>query len=274
MEKDFKVLCNQIRIEKGKKEMQKYLLECCVDSVESAIAAQKGGADRLELCGNLIIGGTTPSVELYRAVRKNTDIPIHVLLRPRFGDFLYTAYELEILYEEVKLFSSEGADGLVIGCLKPDGELDIEAMKRMIELGKGRKITLHRAFDVCKNPLKALEQAIELGVDTILTSGQEDSCMKGMDLLNTLQKKIEEEKNSICIMAGGGVNAQVIQSFLEKTSLSTFHMSGKITIPSKMIYRNERVNMGLQGISEYEIWRTEEENIKKAKDVLKGKMMN
>ena len=120
--------------------MQKYLLECCVDSVESAIAAQKGGADRLELCGNLIIGGTTPSVELYRAVRKNTDIPIHVLLRPRFGDFLYTAYELEILYEEVKLFSSEGADGLVIGCLKPDGELDIEAMKRMIELGKGRKI--------------------------------------------------------------------------------------------------------------------------------------
>ncbi len=159
--------------------MQKYLLECCVDSVESAIAAQKGGADRLELCGNLIIGGTTPSVELYRAVRKNTDIPIHVLLRPRFGDFLYTAYELEILYEEVKLFSSEGADGLVIGCLKPDGELDIEAMKRMIELGKGRKITLHRAFDVCNNPLKALEQAIELGVDTILTSGQENSCMKG-----------------------------------------------------------------------------------------------
>ncbi len=268
------MLCNQIRIEKGKKEMQKYLLECCVDSVESAIAAQKGGADRLELCGNLIIGGTTPSVELYRAVRRNTDIPIHVLLRPRFGDFLYTAYELEILYEEVKLFSSEGADGLVIGCLKPDGELDIEAMKRMIEFGKGRKITLHRAFDVCRNPLKALEQAIELGVDTILTSGQENSCMKGMHLLNTLQKKIEEEKKSICIMAGGGVNAQVIKSFLEKTSLSTFHMSGKITIPSKMIYRNERVNMGLQGISEYEIWRTEEENIKKAKDVLKGNRMN
>lgn len=253
--------------------MQKYLLECCVDSVESAIAAQKGGADRLELCGNLIIGGTTPSLELYHAVRKYTNIPIHVLLRPRFGDFLYSPYELEILYQEAKLFTSEGADGLVIGCLTANGELDTPVMKQIIEIGKGKRITLHRAFDVCKNPERTLDQAAEMGIDTILTSGQENSCIDGMTLLNTLQKKIEENNYSIAIMTGGGVDAQVIEKFIENTSIYTFHMSGKITMESAMTYRNERVNMGLQGLSEYEIWRTQEEKIKRAKEVLRKKLL-
>ena len=131
--------------------MNRYLLECCVDSVESAIAAERGGADRLELCANLIIGGTTPSPALYRAVRANTHIPVHVLLRPRFGDFLYTPAELNILKEEASYFAKEGANGLVIGCLTPDGRLDKKAMQEIISLAPGCHITLHRAFDVCRD---------------------------------------------------------------------------------------------------------------------------
>ena len=108
---------------------KKYILECCVDSVESAINASNGGADRLELCGNLIIGGTTPSLYLFEEIRKNCDIKIHVLIRPRFGDFLYTNYEKQIMKKEIELFRDAGADGIVVGCLDENGDIDFELMK-------------------------------------------------------------------------------------------------------------------------------------------------
>ena len=152
------------------------ILEVCVDSVESAVHAEKGGATRLELCADLIIGGTSPDEDLFLMVRERVNIPIRVLLRPRFGDFLYSADEFELLRRQVKRFAGLGADGVVIGVLQPDGMLDEQRMAELIALAGGCGVTLHRAFDVCRDPFATLAAAKELGVDTILTSGQKACC--------------------------------------------------------------------------------------------------
>lgn len=157
-----------------------------MDSVESALAAEAGGADRLELCAGLIIGGTSPGLALFEQVREVCGLPVRVLLRPRFGDFLYTDYEFRIIRREVELFREAGADGIVIGCLQADGSLHMEQMKELVETAGGMGITLHRAFDVCADPIRAYEQAWELGIDTILTSGQEKDCLAGLPLLKKL----------------------------------------------------------------------------------------
>lgn len=131
-----------------------YILEVCADSVQSAIAAQEGGADRIELCSGLVIGGLSPSAAMFRLVKKYTDLQVRVLLRPRFGDFCYDEYEFEMLKEEAEMFRSLGADGIVIGILRPDGALDMERMEELIEVADGTGITLHRAFDVCRVLMK------------------------------------------------------------------------------------------------------------------------
>lgn len=244
---------------------EKSILEVCVDSVESAIAAAEGGADRLELCANLLIGGTTPSVALFNEIRKVTDIPIRALIRPRFGDFCYTDYEFSIIREEVKTFKALGADGVVIGILTPDGSLDMQRMKVLMEEAKGIPVTLHRAFDVCANPYEALEQAKELGIDTILTSGQKNNCIEGKELLKELVGLAGEDIN---ILIGSGVNAEVISELASYTKANHFHMSGKMNVESEMNYRKEDVAMGLPMMSEYIIWRTDKEAISDAKNVL------
>ena len=159
--------------------MTDFILEACVDSVESALAAARGGASRLELCGSLVIGGTTPNPWLFQEIRKHTDIRIHVLIRPRFGDFCYTNEEFVLIREAVKEFRKLGAEGVVIGCLKPDGTMNMEQMKILMEEAEGMSVTLHRAFDVCADPYETMEQAISLGIDTILTSGQKNVCTLG-----------------------------------------------------------------------------------------------
>ncbi len=249
--------------------MKLYLLECCVDSVESAIEAEKGGADRLELCANLIIGGTSPSLALFHRVKENTSIKINVLLRPRFGDFLYSDYEFHILKDEVKMFRAAGADGIVIGCLKADGTLDINRMEELIKEAGNMCITLHRAFDMTSDPFEALEQARQLGVDTILTSGQKNSAIEGKKLI---QKLIEKAGEDLDILIGSGVNAEVIQSLLNDTNAYAFHMSGKETIESEMTYRKEGVSMGLPMMSEYEIWKTSSGKIRAARETLNSKI--
>lgn len=241
------------------------VLEVCVDSVASAIAAEKGGGDRLELCSNLIIGGTSPSPALYQEVRKHTSIPIRVLLRPRFGDFCYNDSEFEILKEEVRIFQKLRADGVVIGILKPNGVLDMERMKMLCELAGDMTITLHRAFDVCKDPMKTLEQAKHLGIDTILTSGQKNNCIDGKELLRDLVKCAEDD---IEILIGSGVNAGVISELAPYTGAMAFHLSGKKECNSAMKYRKDDVAMGLPLMSEYIIWQTDEEMIRQAKQSL------
>lgn len=245
--------------------MKKPLLECCVDCVESALAAKQGGADRLELCANLLIGGTTPDINLYHRIRETCDILINVLIRPRFGDFCYTDEEFEIIRRDVKMFREAGADGVVIGILKPDGSLDVERMAILMEEAKGMSVTLHRAFDVCSDPMLALRQSKELGIDTILTSGQKNTALEGRDLLTTL---VREAAGEIDILIGSGVKDSVIEPLAKQTGATSFHMSGKITLDSPMVYRKEDVSMGLPLVSEYTIWQTSAEEIAKARAVL------
>lgn len=245
--------------------MKSYMLEVCVDSMESALAAIRGGAKRLELCQDLIVGGTTPSIELLRMIKEVSDITIHVLIRPRFGDFLYTEYEYQRMCREIKAFANAGADGVVIGSLRADGSLHEEQMKGMIAAAGDCKITMHRAFDVCADPFAVLEQAKKLGIHNILTSGQEKSCLEGADLL---AKLVKAAGNEIKILGGAGINPDVIAKLHEKTGITDFHMSGKVTLDSGMMYRNPRVSMGMPGLSEFEIWQTAEENVKKAIQVL------
>lgn len=249
----------------GGNDMSAYLLECCVDSVESALIAAQNGADRLELCSNLVIGGTTPSLSLYNRIREQINIPIHILIRPRFGDFLYSEEELQVILGDIRLFAENKADGIVIGCLAPDGSLDVEAMKRLTDAAHGMSVTLHRAFDMCRDPYEALEQARELGIRSVLTSGQADSCQHGIPLLNSLHEKAGQ---NLHILAGAGINADTVSILLRETSLTHFHMSGKRIVQSGMRYRNCRVSMGLKGMSEYEIWQTDPEAVRAVRRLL------
>lgn len=240
------------------------VLEVCVDSVESALAAARGGATRLELCANLILGGTTPSPALFDAVRAATGLPVHVLIRPRFGDFLYTEWEYRIMCREVEEFARRGANGVVIGALRPDGSLDPEKLSGLIAAAKGLRVTLHRAFDVCRDPMEALEQAAGLGVDTVLTSGQQADAWAGRALIGQLLAAGRAE-----ILIGGGVNAAVIRDFRQLLpEAEAFHLSGKQVLESGMTYRNPAVSMGLPGISEYQLWRTGEAAVRRAADAL------
>ena len=245
--------------------MRPYALEVCVDSVESAIAAAQGGGTRLELCSNLVIGGTTPSLELFREVRSCTKIDVNVLIRPRFGDFHYTDHELSIMCREVEAFAGAGAHGVVIGCLHRDGSLDLPKMRSLIRAAGECHVTLHRAFDVCRDPFTVLEQAAELGVDTILTSGQEGDCWTGRALLAQL---MEQASRGMNILIGAGVTPEVIARMLPLMPARQFHMSGKRVLESEMTYRNPRVSMGLPGISEFQIYRTDAGEIHKAAQLL------
>ncbi len=247
--------------------MGRYTLECCVDSVESAMAAEEGGADRLELCAALVTGGISPGLALFEQVRECCRLPVRVLLRPRFGDFLYTKYEFTILRKEAELFREKGAEGIVIGCLREDGSLHLERMKELMKAAGGMKITLHRAFDLCADPAAAYEQAGELGIDTILTSGQKSSCLAGLPLLKQLSE-LQRKNGGPQIMAGAGVTPDVIRQFLVETDITSFHLSAKKTVESSMRYRREGVPMGLPMMSEYHIFRTDSQVVAEAGKVL------
>lgn len=244
-----------------------YILEVCADSVQSAIAAQKGGAGRIELCADLVVGGTSPSPALFKQVRKYTDLKIRTLLRPRFGDFCYDEYEFQCIKEEVEMFRELGADGVVIGILRPDGSLNMEEMEELVKAAGGMGVTLHRAFDVCRNPYEALEQCVSMGIDTILTSGQKSSAWEGRELLADLLKK---SAGRIDILAGAGISPEVIEKLAPCTGIRSFHMSGKVVKDSRMEFRREGVPMGIPGFSEFDIWQTDEENVRRAVKVLEG----
>lgn len=243
-----------------------YILEVCADSVQSAVSAQEGGADRIELCSGLVIGGLSPSPALFRQVRRYTDLKIRTLLRPRFGDFCYDDYEFQTLKDEVEMFRDLGADGVVIGVLNPDGTLNMEQMKELKDAAGSLKVTLHRAFDVCRDPCEALEQCAALGIDTILTSGQKSSAWEGRTLLSELS---EQADGRVEILAGAGINPGIIRKLAEYTGIRAFHMSGKKILDSRMEFRREGVPMGIPGFSEFEIWQTDTEQVRQAAGVLK-----
>lgn len=247
--------------------MKDYTLEVCADSVESVLAAESGGATRIELCRNLVIGGTTPDSGLVRQIRKYSDIRIHVLMRPRYGDFLYSDHEFEIMKDEISMFRELGVQGIVIGMLCADGHLDTDRMNVLKETAGDMSVTLHRAFDLCADPMEAMEQAIQMGIDTILTSGQRECCVEGAELLAKLQEK---SAGRIVIQAGAGVDKKAVEYLYKKTGIRAYHMSGKKISNSAMEYRRMGVCMGLPSISEYELMNTDEDKVREVKELLEG----
>lgn len=230
---------------------QRSKIEICANSVESAVKAQEGGAYRVELCAGIPEGGTTPSfgdIRMARQLLQKTKL--HVIIRPRGGDFLYSKLELDIMLHDIKVARQLGADGVVFGCLTAEGNVDVPAMKMLMNAVGDMSVTFHRAFDMCKNPQEALEQIIELGCNRILTSGQEPNAVKGIPLLKELVKQAD---GRIIIMPGCGVNPSNILQIAEETGASEFHFSGRSTYESGMIYRNPKVSMGgTVKIEEYE----------------------
>lgn len=217
-------------------------VEICANSAESAFRAQQGGACRVELCAGIPEGGTTPSWGEMRAARRLlTSTRLHVIIRPRGGDFLYSDLETRIMADDIRAAREAGADGVVLGCLTPDGEVDMERMRELMEAARGMSVTFHRAFDMCREPFRALEQIIALGCDRILTSGQEASAETGIPLLRELVRRAD---GRIIIMPGCGVREHNIRRIADETGACEFHFSGRSSVESGMEYRNPRVSMG------------------------------
>ncbi len=216
-------------------------IEICVDSVEGAMTAARGGADRVELCDNLMEGGTTPSGGCIKLARANLSIGLQVIIRPRGGDFLYSDIEMAVMVEDVRLAKALGADGVVIGCLTADGDVDQARTSALAELARPMNVTFHRAFDMCRDPRKALETLIELGIDRVLTSGQEASVLEGLDLICDLNKLAA---GRIIVMPGGGLTARNVQKIVERSGVREVHLSARSGVESKMNHRNSRCFMG------------------------------
>lgn len=244
------------------------LLEVAVDSLASARAALAGGADRLELCGALAVGGLTPYAELLKQVRAESDINIRCLMRPRGGDFLYAKEEILMMAAQIENLRKLGADGFVIGCLTPDGDLDVKAMEPMLKAAEGAGLTLHRCIDVSRDPCKTYMDAKALGFDTVLTSGAAGSSLLGMETIGKLLQ-LRDTQQGPEVLIGGGVKANVISAFKERfPQARAFHMSGKANIESGMRFRREGVPMGIPGLDEWHIQQTDESNIRAARIVV------
>ena len=244
------------------------ILEICVDSYASAMAAIRGGADRLELCSALAVGGLTPSAALLRQIRQASSIPVRCLMRPRGGDFLYTNEEIAQMAMEMDSLRAAGADGFVIGCLTPEGNLDTQAMRPLLEAAQGLGLTLHRCIDVSRDPLQTYRDAAALGIDTILTSGAAPNCKAGFQTIAQLLT-LRDETNGPEVLIGAGVNANVIDYFRARLPAArAFHMSGKTEVESVMVFRRQDIPMGLPGLDEWHIQQTSEEAVKLARAVL------
>lgn len=217
------------------------ITEICVDSVESAVAAQMGGAHRVELCDNLMEGGTTPSAGSIEIARSLLDIKLHVIIRPRGGDFLYSETEFEIMKRDIGAAKSLGVDGVVVGILDANGDVDTTRIAELVKLARPMSVTFHRAFDVCREPFKALNELAGVGIDRILTSGQEATAVEGVDLISELVKHADDR---ISIMACGNLNERNINRVVVATGVKEVHFTGFRETGSEMRFRNERVFMG------------------------------
>ena len=222
--------------------MKSYKIEICANSAESAVMAQRGGAHRVELCAGIPEGGTTPSLgEMVAARSKLKKTRLHVIIRPRGGDFCYSPLERKIMFTDISRSMLIGIDGYVFGCLTPEGDVDIKVMKKLMKAAEGKSVTFHRAFDMCRDPFQALEDIIALGCDRILTSGQRATAEEGIPLI---RKLVERAGGRIIIMPGGGISSHDIRKIAEETGATEFHFTGRKSVESPMRYRNPYVSMG------------------------------
>ncbi|MDR0746185.1 MAG: copper homeostasis protein CutC [Mediterranea sp.] len=226
-----------------------YQFEVCANSVESCLSAQDGGAQRVELCAGILEGGTTPSYGEIVVARELLQIKLHTIIRPRGGDFLYNEQEICIMERDIQMVHQIGVDGVVFGCLTPDGQIDIPNTKRLIEAAQGLSVTFHRAFDVCIDPHRALEELIALGINRVLTSGKQPIALQGLPLLKEL---VQKAANRIIILPGSGINENNIRQIAQESKAREFHFSAREKRKSGMIYQCTQVSMNSPGmLNEY-----------------------
>lgn len=226
----------------------KPVLEICCPDIGSVAAAAAGGADRIELCSSLETGGLTPSAALIDCAVRLMPEKVNILIRPRAGDFLYSPAEMDTILADIDYAVRHGAAGIVCGALTADGHLDTAALRRMLEAAGGASFTLHRAFDMCCNPHEALEEAVSLGIDRILTSGLSSDVMAGSEMLAELHAAAA---GRIIIMAGGGVNSDNATTLMQTTGIRELHASCKVNRESEMTFRRESVSMSTPGSDEF-----------------------
>ena len=224
------------------------LLEVCAGDIDSVYAAARGGARRVELCSALADGGITPSTGFLRQALAVEGMKVHVLIRPRGGDFLYTSREVDAMLDDIVAARETGAHGVVIGALRPDGAIDMEATRRMVDAAAGMNVTFHRAFDLCRDPFEALDQIVDSGCNRLLTSGQAPTALQGVELLRQLQQRAGA---AFTVLAGGGVNELNAAEIIRLSGVREVHASARHTVESHMTYRRPGVAMGAPGSDEY-----------------------
>ncbi|HEY48295.1 MAG: hypothetical protein AMJ88_15210 [Anaerolineae bacterium SM23_ 63] len=243
-------------------------VEISLSGVESAIAAQQGGANRIELCENLLEGGTTPSLGMIAIVRKYLDIDINVIIRPRGGDCCYSEAELEVMKRDIETAGEAGADGVVIGLLNPEGTVDEERTRSLIDLARPMSTTFHRAFDITRDPIEALDTLMDLGIDRVLTSGQATSALEGINLLAELSK---HARGRIMIMAGAGITAHNAKQIVERSGVAEIHVGSAAAedVKSLMQYHNPKIAFrGGTNLPEDILRRTSAERVKAIVDAV------
>jgi copper homeostasis protein len=224
-------------------------VEICVDSLESAIAAERGGARRVELCSDILEGGITPSAGLIATARKKISIGLHVMIRPRGGDFLYSEGEFEVMRCDVLMAKQLGANGVVFGLLDADANVDVQRTRQLVDLARPLATTFHRAFDTSADLSRSLEHVIEAGADRILTSGGAETAVGGVV---TLRNLVEREHGRVIIMACGGIDDENVGVVLQKTCVREIHAGLRTAVESPMRYRGKSISMGTSIGDEYQ----------------------
>ena len=236
-----------------------FQIEICVEGIDGLVAAQDGGADRVELCASLLEGGLTPSFGVVREAQRVATIPFHVIIRPRGGDFLYSDLEFASMLEDVKTLRDMNIAGVVIGCLTADGRIDEERTKALVDAAGPMKVTCHRAFDMTADFREALEALIRCGVDRVLTSGQRDTALEGIEIL---KETAALANGRIVVMACGGLDETNIAQIRQATGVDEMHFAALKTVKSGMTSRNPHVGMGGTALErEYEITLTDTEAV-------------
>lgn len=244
------------------------ILEIVVYNIDSALKAQEGGADRIELCDNPGEGGTTPSAGIIEVVRQQVSMDVFVIIRPRGGDFCYSDSEFYSMKRDVAVCQKLSVDGIVTGILNPDGTIDKKRCKELIEKARPLKVTCHRAFDMTRDPFEALEDCIEVGFDRILTSGQQTQAIKGVNLIAELVKRAN---GRIAIMPGSGVNEENVEQIVVVTGATEIHFSAIGSAGSKMTYRNEAIaGMGSDTGAEFKLRTVDPERVRKMRMLAEG----
>ncbi len=243
--------------------MTKVTLEVCCYNLESALNAQSAGADRIELCADRHQGGTTPSYGILEVTRKQLQIPLFAMIRPRGGDFLYSRSEVEIMLHDIQMCKELGVNGVVLGALTAEGQIDVALIKELVKRSAPMEVTFHRAFDLTSDPMKSLEQLIDIGVHRVLTSGQQFTAFQGINFIKSL---VEQAAGRIIILPGAGINEENVVDLLRQTGANEFHVSASGNRPSEMKYFNNQVSMG-SNKSEYTIDIADQRRIKRFREL-------